>query len=142
MYRQCKHSMCFVCSPCEDPFRCRLGAHACVDTPPCHSHAERRCSNPFAAQAMSSLLTWCSEERPAAPDQSTAAATMEASCEIMMAAVGLEFGKPLVSVAGYRRPFSFMIHRLFAVYALTTLFPSTSSRLARMRLSSPFHMLR
>jgi hypothetical protein len=48
---------------------------------------------------MSTLLAWCSEERPAASDQGAAAVAAEMSSEIMMAAVGVEFGKPLVSVA-------------------------------------------
>ncbi len=47
---------------------------------------------------MSSLLAWCSEERPATFDHGTSTAAVEASSETMMAAVGLEFGKPLQSV--------------------------------------------
>ena len=51
------------------------------------------------AADMSTLLAWCSEQRPAASDQGAAAAAADMSSEIMMAAVGVEFGKPLVSVA-------------------------------------------
>jgi hypothetical protein len=48
---------------------------------------------------MSSLLAWCSEERAADSNVGTAAADTEFSLETMMAAVGLEFGKPVVFVA-------------------------------------------
>ncbi len=52
-----------------------------------------------AAAEMSTLLAWCSKERAAASDHAAAAAAADMSSEIMMAAVGVEFGKPLVSVA-------------------------------------------
>ena len=57
----------------------------------------KRCGQ--TAARMSSLLAWCSEERAADSNVGTAAADTEFSLETMMAAVGLEFGKPVVFVA-------------------------------------------
>jgi hypothetical protein len=106
--------------------------------------------------SMASLLAWCSEQRPAASDQAATAEVAAASSEIMMAAVGLDFGRPLVLVCRATQPpppspsppLSVLSLSLVsnnspcvAACAPTIQFLLTSSHLARTRWSFQLPML-